>query len=132
VPVFLSFFILFSVATHATVFLKQSVPEQLQEADGVVVGHFLRSKTVELEDGRLATQMIFKMNQEMGMESQLIKMDEIIVHYPGGTKDGVSVFVDGVPKFVLGEKVTILIMNGEYRYWGLNLGMRIFTIIKYR
>lgn len=130
-PVFLSFLIFFSVATHATVFLKQSVSEQLHEADGVVVGHYLRSKTIELEDGRLATQMIFKMNQELGMQSDLIKMDEIIVHYPGGTKDGMSVFVDGVPKFIQGEKVTILIKNSEDRYWGLNLGMGAFRIVKY-
>lgn len=130
-PVFLSLLIFFSITTHATVFMKQTVAEQVQDADGIVLGHYLKSKTVELEDGSLATQVIIKMTQEMGMQSDFLKMDEIIVHYPGGTKDGRTVRVDGVPRFVEGEKVAIMIKNTEDRYWGMNLGMGAFKIIKY-
>ena len=42
----------------------QPVEQQVKEADGIVVGHFLRKKYVKLDAGGTATQMFFKMKQE--------------------------------------------------------------------
>lgn len=115
----------------ATTFKPVTVDEELMEADGVIIGHFLRSKSVELENGRLATQMIFKMNKEWGMQSDLFGMEEVIVHYPGGKKGGRTTVVEGVPQFVMGEKIALLTKNVNNRYWGLNLGLGAFKIINY-
>lgn len=115
----------------ATVFRPQPVEVQIKEADGVVLGHFLKSKVVQLENGSVATQMIFKMKKEYGMQSDLFGMDEIIVHYPGGKLKDKTVHVSGVPTFIPGENVALLIKSREDRYWGLNLGMGTFKIINY-
>lgn len=123
--------LLISLPLGATVFRPLPVEEQIQAADGVILGHFLKSKPVQLEDGSIATQMIFKMNKEFGMQSDLIGMDEIIVHYPGGSLGNKTVKVDGTPEFVSGERVALLIKSNSDRYWGLNLAMGTFKVINY-
>lgn len=125
------FVLLFALPIHATVFQKQPVTQQIKEADGIVIGHFLRSKSVKLDDGAVATQMIFKMNKENGMQSDLFGMDEIIIHYPGGSIDGQTVRVDGVPEFVPGENVVLMIKSNQDRYWGMNLGFGTFRVVNY-
>jgi hypothetical protein len=124
-------FILLSLPVGATVFKPQSVEDQIKEADGIVIGNFLKSKAIQLDDGSIATQMIFKMSKEFGMQSDLFGMDEIIIHYPGGTLGDQTVKVDGVPEFIPGENVALLIKSRSDRFWGLNLGMGSFKIINY-
>ena len=124
-------FIFFSLPLHATVFQMQPVEQQVKEADGIVVGHFLRKKYVKLDGGGTATQMIFKMKQESGMQSDLFGMDEIIVHYPGGKLGDEIVKVEGVPEFVAGENVVIMIKSHKDRYWGMNLGFGTFKVVNY-
>ncbi len=109
----------------------QPVEQQVKEADGIVVGHFLRKKYVKLDGGGTATQMIFKMKQESGMQSDLFGMDEIIVHYPGGKLGDEIVKVEGVPEFVAGENVVIMIKSHKDRYWGMNLGFGTFKVVNY-
>lgn len=125
------FVLLFALPLHATVFQKQPVTQQIKEADGIVIGHYLRSKTIKLDDGAVATQMIFKMNKETGMQSDLFRMDEIIIHYPGGTIDGQTVRVDGVPEFIPGENVVLMVKSNQDRYWGMNLGFGTFKVVNY-
>ena len=124
-------FILLSLPVGATVFQLQTVDQQIKEADGIVIGHFLRQKTVQLENSAIATQMIFKMNKEHGLQSDLFGMDEVIVHYPGGELGPLKVKVEGVPQFVPGESVIVMIKNQNDRYWGLNLGFGSFKVINY-
>jgi hypothetical protein len=123
--------LLLSLPVGATVFQMHSVDQQINEADGIIIGHYLRSKSVKLEDGQIATQMIFKMNKELGLQSELFGMDEIIVHYPGGEQGDEHVKVEGVPTFVSGEKVVIMIKSYQNRYWGMNLGFGTFKVINY-
>lgn len=115
----------------ATTFQLQGLDQQLKEADGVLMGHFLKSRSVELENGRIATQMIFKMQKEYGLQSELFGMDEVIIHYPGGQIGDQRVEVQGTPKFIPGEKVVIFTRSHNNRYWGLNLGMGTYKIINY-
>lgn len=122
---------LFTLPAHATVFQLQPVEQQIKEADGIVIGHYLRSRPVRLDDGAIATQMIVKINKEVGMQSDLFGMDEIIVHYPGGTLDNETMRVEGVPEFVPGENVVFMIKSHQDRYWGLNLGFGTFKIVNY-
>lgn len=123
--------LLFSTSLHATTFRTQPIEQQIRESDGVFQGNFLRSKTVELENGSLATQMIFKMTKETGLQSDFFGLDEVIIHYPGGSLGDRHVKVDGLPEFVPGEKVVLFIKNVENRYWGMNLGFGTFKVINY-
>lgn len=125
------FFLLLSLPIGATVFQPQPVEQQIKESDGIMIGHYLKSKSVKLDDGSVATQMIFKMNKEYGLQSDLFGMDEVIVHYPGGKMDGMEVRVDGVPKFVPGEHVVLMIKSMQDRYWGMNLGFGTFKVVNY-
>lgn len=125
------FLLLITFPAAATVFQPQTVDQQIKEADGIIVGHYLRKKSIKLDDGSIATQMIFKMNKEYGMQSDLFGMDEIIVHYPGGKVGDLTVRVEGVPTFIPGESVALMIKSNSDRYWGLNLGMGSFKIVNY-
>lgn len=126
-------FILLTLSAHlmATTFKIQPIEQQIKESDGVFQGNYLRSKTVELEDGSLATQMVFKMSKEVGLQSDFYGMDEVIVHYPGGKTAAREVRVEGVPEFVSGEKVVLFISSVDNRYWGMNLAFGTYRVINY-
>ncbi len=121
----------FSFSLGATTFKVQPIEQQIRESDGVFQGNFLRSKGIELENGSIATQMIFKMTKETGLQSDLFGMDEIIVHFPGGRVKDRIVKVDGVPEFIPGEKVVLFIRNVNNRYWGMNMGFGTFKVVNY-
>lgn len=123
--------IMLSLPALSTTFNIQPVDRQLQEASGVLVGHFLKKKSVRLENGRIATQMVFKAQQEWGMNTDQFGMTEVIVHFPGGQIDEEHSQVQGVPTFVVGEKVAIMTKTFENRYWGLNLGLGTFKVVNY-
>ncbi len=120
-----------SLSIPATVFERQPVEQQIREADGIFVGHYLRKKAIRLEDGSIVTQMIFKMSRETGLQSELFGMDEVIVHYPGGTVGEETVRVHGVPEFVSGENVVLMIKTNQDRFWGMNLGFGSFKVVNY-
>lgn len=115
----------------ATTFQVQPVDKQIKHSDGVFIGHFLKKKYVELEDGRIATQMVFKMKKEIGLQSELLGMDEVLIHYPGGKWKDKVVVVDGLPEFIPGEHVVIFTKSVKNRYWGLNLGMGTYKVVRY-
>lgn len=129
----LRFLILFLLTSSvwATTFKEVSMEDQMGEADGIVLGHYLKSRSVRLDDGTIATQMIFKLKKEWGLQSELFGMDEIIVHYPGGSVGEETVRIQGVPRFMMGEKVVLFTKNVGGRFWGLNLGLGTFKVINY-
>ena len=75
--------------------------------------------------------MVFKITQEAGLQNESLGLNEIIVHYPGGTFKGRTLKVEGVPEFVSGEKVAIFIRNVDNRYWGMNLGFGTYKVVNY-
>lgn len=109
----------------------QTIDQQLKHADGVFIGHYLTKKYVRLEDGSVATQMVFKMRKELGLQSDLLGMDEVLIHYPGGKWEDKVIEVDGLPEFIPGEHVVVFTKNIKNRYWGLNLGMGTYKIVRY-
>ncbi|HXH73344.1 MAG TPA: hypothetical protein VNJ08_00145 [Bacteriovoracaceae bacterium] len=128
----IAFLLIFlSFSSWATTFSLQSMDQQIKEADGVIVGHYLKSKSIKLDSGTVATQMIFKVQLEWGMQSELFGMEEVIIHYPGGKIGDLQVQVQGVPHFVVGEKVALFVKNIDNRYWGHNLGFGTFKIVSY-
>lgn len=123
--------LILSYSTFGTTFRVQGLEQQLNEAHGVLVGHYLREQSVRLENGRIATQKIFQVEREFGLQSDLLGMKEVIIHYPGGQVGDEHVVIQGVPKFIPGEKVVILTKSHNNRFWGLNLGMGTFRVINY-
>jgi hypothetical protein len=128
---YLTLLFLLSTSVSATTFMKIPISQQIKESDGIIVGHFLRQKSVKLEDGSIATQMFFKMNKELGFQSDFFGMDEVIVHYPGGTLEGITSEVEGVPRFVPGEQIALFTKNVDNRSWGMNLGYGSFKVVNY-
>jgi hypothetical protein len=120
-----------TLPVFATTFQVQNVDQQLRHADGIFIGHYLKKAYVQLEDGSIATQMVFKMQKELGLQSELLGMDEVFIHYPGGKWKDRIVEVQGLPDFIPGEKVVIFTRSVDNRYWGLNLGMGTYKVIRY-
>lgn len=120
-----------SLPVFATTFRIQKVDQQLRQADGVFIGHYLKKSYIQLEDGNIATQMVFKMKKEVGLQSELLGMDEVLIHYPGGKWKDKTVEIQGLPDFIPGEQVVIFTRSIQNRYWGLNLGMGTYKIVKY-
>ena len=120
-----------STSVSATTFRKIPISDQVKEAEGIIIGHYLKQKSVRLEDGSIATQMFFKMNKEHGFQSDFFGMDEVIVHYPGGSLDGETRVVHGVPSFIPGEKIALFTKSVNNRSWGMNLGFGSFKVVNY-
>lgn len=123
--------LLMPVVSSATIFKKVDTNHQIKEADGIIIGQYLKSKSIRLEDGSIATQMYFKMEKEFGLRSDFFGMDEVIIHYPGGTLDGITTHVDGVPEFVMGEKIALYTKSIQNRYWGMNMGLGSYKVVNY-
>jgi hypothetical protein len=115
----------------ATTFKPQPIQQQIKESDGLFQGHYLKKKTVILDNGSLATQMVFKISKEVGLQSEFFGLDEVIVHYPGGKLGDRHIHVEGVPKFIPGEKVVLFIRNIDQRYWGMNLGFGSYKVVNF-
>lgn len=125
------FLLLLTFPALATTFRVQQVDQQIKSSDGVFIGHYLKKQSIQLEDGKIATQMFFRMKKETGLQSELLGMDEVLIHYPGGTWKDKTVRVDGIPEFVPGEQVVIFTKSVRNRYWGLNLGMGTYKVVRY-
>ena len=128
---YLSIFLFLPIMAMATIFQAQPIERQIMESDGVLVGYYLKKKSIRLDDGTIATQMFFKMNSESGLNSEYFGLDEVIVHYPGGNYEGKNTKIDGVPMFIAGERVVLFIINKSFRYWGMNLGFGAYKVINY-
>jgi len=128
---FTFFYLLSSMGIFAEVNGPIPFDQQIREADGIIVGHYLSSKSIQMENGSIATQMIFKMNLEYGVQSEFFGMEEVIVHFPGGTIDGKIFKVEATPNFVSGENVVLLIKNSYDRFWALNNGLGAFKLVNY-
>jgi hypothetical protein len=122
---------LFSTQVSATVFMPQPLEKQLHEADGILVGHYLKKESVELENGMVATKMHFQVDKEHGLQTDVFGTNEVIVHYPGGTLSDRAVKVDGVPDFMVGTPVVLMVKNVENRFWGMNLALGTFHVVNY-
>jgi hypothetical protein len=125
------FSLILPFASWGTIFKVVETSEQIKAADGIIIGRYLSSKTIRLENGSLATQMFFKMDKEYGLRSDFFGMDEVIIHYPGGKLDGERTIVNGVPEFVSGEKVALYTKSIKNRYWGMNLAFGAYKVINY-
>jgi len=118
-------------ATWATTFQPVPIEKLIQPADAILVGDFLSSKTVELEDGTLATEARFKIEKETGLDAEDFGLTEIKVFYPGGKLHDRVQMIDGAPQFISGEKnVVFLNQHEDGRLWVQGLAMGTFKVVK--
>lgn len=117
--------------TWATSFQPVPIEKMIQPADAIMIGDFLNSKSVELEDGTIATEARFKIEKETGLDAEEFGLSEIKVYYPGGKIGRKHVAVEGVPEFVSGEK-NVLFLNQleDGRLWIQGLAMGTFKVVK--
>lgn len=118
-------------ACWATTFQPLPVEKLIAPADAILLGDFLVSKTVELEDGSLATEARFKIEKELGLDAEDFGLSEIKVFYPGGKRGDRVVQVEGAPSFVPGEKnVIFLTQQPDGRLWVQGLAMGTFKVVR--
>lgn len=123
--------ILLISASWATTFQPLPVEKLIGPADAILLGDFLTSKTVELEDGTLATEARFKIEKELGLDAEEFGLSEIKVFYPGGKRGDRVVQIDGTPTFVPGEKnVVFLTLQPDGRLWVQGLAMGTFRVVR--
>lgn len=117
--------------TWATSFQQVPLDKLIQPADAVLLGDFLKSKSIQLEDGMIATEARFKIDKEMGLDAEDFGLSEVKVYFPGGAIEGRSTHVEGAPSFVPGEKNMLLLTQGEDgRLWIQGLAMGTFKVVR--
>lgn len=118
-------------ASWATTFQPIPLEKMIQPADAILLGDFLRSTTVVLEDGTLATEARFKIDKEVGLDADEFGLTEIKVFYPGGRSKERELRVEGAPSFVPGEKnVLMLSQADDGRLWVQGLAMGTFKVVR--
>lgn len=123
--------ILMVTTGHATTFQPLPLEKLIQPADAIMLGDHLTSKSVELEDGTLATEARFKIDQELGLDAEEFGLSEVKVYFPGGKVPGRSMVIDGAPSFVPGEKnVIFLSQQPDGRLWIQGLAMGTFKVVR--
>ncbi len=123
--------LLLSSEAQATTFQPVELEKMLQTSDAVVVGDFLESRSVQLEDGTLATESRFRIDRESGLEAQDHGFADVLVYHPGGAIAESAQFVAGAPRFVTGEK-NILLLKAlpDGRLWVQGLALGTFKVVQ--
>lgn len=115
----------------ATTFEPIPLEKLAQSADAVVIGDFLQSKTIVLEDGLVATEALFKIEKELGVDAEEFGVTEVKVYYPGGKTKDAALTVEGAPQFVPGEKRALLLtQHTDDRLWIQGMALGTFKVVK--
>lgn len=121
---------LISVA-GATTFQPVSLNKMLAPTNAIILGDYLDSDVVQLEDGTIATEARFKLEKEWGIEAEEYGISEIKVFFPGGITEGRGLRIEGSPRFVAGEKNVLLLSQQEDgRLWIQGLAMGTFKVMR--
>lgn len=123
---------LFAVANGwATSFQVVPLEKMLVPTNAIILGDFLDSKSVELEDGTIATEARFKLEKEWGINADEYGISEIKIFFPGGEINGKGMRIEGTPRFIAGEKNILLLSQLEDgRLWIQGLAMGTFKVVR--
>lgn len=115
----------------ATTFQAVPMEKMIQPADAILLGDFLKSSTVVLEDGTVATEARFKIDKELGLDADEFGLSEVKVFFPGGKLKDREVLIEGAPSFVPGEKNVLMLTQAEDgRLWIQGLAMGTFKVVR--
>jgi hypothetical protein len=113
----------------ATTFIETSIESRLEQATGVVRGHFIGSTFKKNPLGRVVTEATFRVSAIAGIEPhQIINRNTFKITYPGGEWNGLTYKVSGIPTFRTNEEVVLIVSKGKFGYILPNLALSKFTI----
>lgn len=116
---------------EATTFQPVELEKMLHSSDAVMIGDYLGAKTVQLEDGSLATENRFRIERETGLEAREHGFSDVLVYYPGGVVGDSAQHVVGAPQFITGEKnVLVLKALPDGRLWVQGLALGTFKVVQ--
>jgi hypothetical protein len=119
------------VGAQATTFQPVELEKMLQTSDAVVIGDFLGAKSVQLEDGSIATENRFRIDRETGLDAFDHGFSDVLVYYPGGVDGQSAQQVIGAPRFITGEKnVLVLKALPDGRLWVQGLALGTFKVVQ--
>lgn len=117
---------LFSIPTFAATFVVPDDRDLPKRADGIVVGTVLDSYAQWSAEGSIETLTVFSIGEVIkGNVSPTINIVE-----PGGSIDGVTVIIAGVPHFAAGEKALLFLRRTGTDRWAVaDLAVGKFTAV---
>lgn len=114
-----------NTSVFATTFVPLTIKNQINSADGIVVGEIVNTTSYEHESGRIHTRAFVKADKWIGNK---VKNDHIEINFPGG-KIGSQVFqIHGAPRFENGEKVVLFTKKINGNVYVNNLGLGKFSV----
>lgn len=120
-----------SSAVWATTFQAVPLEKMLVPTNAIILGDFLDSKSVQLEDGMIATEARFKLEKEWGINADEYGISEIKIFFPGGEVNGQRTRIEGTPDFIPGEKNVLLLSQlDDGRLWLQGLAMGTFKVVR--
>lgn len=115
-----------SFVAHSTVFRPLSIKKHLQESSGVIQGEVTSISSELDENNKIVTRVNIKAEKWIG--DYYIENEEVSVFYPGGQVGSQGRFIDGSPKFSLGENVVLLTKSADDYQWVSNLGLGKYSV----
>ena len=123
--------ILIISTSWATTFEPVPLERLAHHADAVIIGDFLNSKTITLEDGLVATEAVFKIEKELGVDADEFGLTEIKVYYPGGVDGSEGLRIEGAPEFTPGQKSALLLtQHTDGRLWVQGMALGSFKVLR--
>jgi hypothetical protein len=110
----------------ATTVERLDLPDLTSQADEVFLGTCQAAQAVEV-DGRTCTRYTFRVDRVLKGVAQ--QQCELVL--PGGSLNGVSMRIQGMPSFVPGEEaVLFLVGTRPGPVWPLGLGQGAFRVLR--
>jgi len=119
------FWVLGSVAVHATQFVPLSIEKQIEEADFAVEATLDSKRVHKNASGQIMTEYTFVVNEGFGFNEP-----EFHLEIPGGTIDGVTSMIEGGPRFEEKSKVFLLLKNVESKIYLSNFTLGEYHIVE--
>lgn len=121
--------ILYNFQLFAAQFVPVTMENQLLEADAVLHGIFQKSSSKKMPDNFIVTSHYFHLLEVAGInQNEIFNLDNFEVYTPGGTYNGRSVNVSGVPSFKKGEEVILLLKKNMYGWTIQNFALGKYNI----
>lgn len=117
-------FISISTGSLATTFIPVSIKKQIKESGKIVEGRVI-SQEAKREKGMIVSSIQLLADKWVGIQ---MDSDIINVHFPGGQMGDEVYKVEGSPEFELGEKVVLMLVEQDGKFWVNNLGLGKYSI----
>ncbi len=120
-----------SPAIFGTTFYETPISGRLEDASGVVKAKYLGSNYKRLPTGQVVTEASFHILGLSGIgPNEVVNHQNFKVLLPGGSWQGRTYKVHGVPEFTKEEMSYLILKKGKFGYTLANLGMSKFKPIQ--